>query len=82
MEEEDGTVVVDGGGRRRLRRRRCFGPRFRMLGNTLTSKEAFTYAKSNNRRLLHVDAIDRRNDGWLLLRNIELISIPRRYILP
>uniref|UniRef100_A0A0E0P5F1 Uncharacterized protein n=1 Tax=Oryza rufipogon TaxID=4529 RepID=A0A0E0P5F1_ORYRU len=44
MEEDDDNVVIDGGGRRWLRRRHCFGPRYRMLGNTLTSKEVFTWS--------------------------------------
>uniref|UniRef100_A0A0E0J1K0 Uncharacterized protein n=1 Tax=Oryza nivara TaxID=4536 RepID=A0A0E0J1K0_ORYNI len=101
MEEDDDTVVVDGSGQRALRRRHCFGPRCRMLGSTLTSKEVFTWANSNNQRLLHVGDINRTSksyiciswymwlaagdrvestgdgdDGWLLLRNVELISIP------
>uniref|UniRef100_A0A0E0MFN5 Uncharacterized protein n=1 Tax=Oryza punctata TaxID=4537 RepID=A0A0E0MFN5_ORYPU len=55
MEEEDNTVWWPAsGGQRRLRRRRCFGPHCRTQGNTLTSKEVFTYAMSNIRRLLHV----------------------------
>jgi hypothetical protein len=58
MEEDDGTVVVDGGGQRLLRRSHCFGPRSRTPGNTLTSKEVFTWAKSNNWRLLHIGDID------------------------
>uniref|UniRef100_A0A0E0LCQ3 Uncharacterized protein n=1 Tax=Oryza punctata TaxID=4537 RepID=A0A0E0LCQ3_ORYPU len=57
--EDDGTVAVDGGGRLRLRRRRCFEPCCRTPGSTLTSKEVFTYAKGNNRRLFHVGDIDR-----------------------
>uniref|UniRef100_A0A0E0R742 Uncharacterized protein n=1 Tax=Oryza rufipogon TaxID=4529 RepID=A0A0E0R742_ORYRU len=51
MEEDDYTMAVDGGGRRRLRRRHCFGPRCRTLGSTLTSKEVFTWANTNNQRL-------------------------------
>uniref|UniRef100_A0A0D3FMS7 Uncharacterized protein n=1 Tax=Oryza barthii TaxID=65489 RepID=A0A0D3FMS7_9ORYZ len=58
MEEDDDTVAVDGGGRRWLRRRHCFGPRHQTLGSTLTSKEVFTWANSNNQRLLHVSDID------------------------
>uniref|UniRef100_A0A0E0MCG8 Uncharacterized protein n=1 Tax=Oryza punctata TaxID=4537 RepID=A0A0E0MCG8_ORYPU len=54
MEEDDDTVAVDGSGQQRLRRRRCFGPRCRTSGNTFTSKEVFTWTKSNNRQLLHV----------------------------
>uniref|UniRef100_A0A0E0FAP0 Uncharacterized protein n=1 Tax=Oryza meridionalis TaxID=40149 RepID=A0A0E0FAP0_9ORYZ len=57
MEEDDGTMAVDGGGWRRLRRRHCFKPQCRTPGNTLTSKELFTWAKRNNRRLLHVGDI-------------------------
>uniref|UniRef100_A0A0E0LM10 Uncharacterized protein n=1 Tax=Oryza punctata TaxID=4537 RepID=A0A0E0LM10_ORYPU len=59
MEEDDDTVAVDGGGPQRLRRRRCFEPRCRTPGITLTSKEVFTCTKSNNRWLLHVCDIDR-----------------------
>uniref|UniRef100_A0A0E0NZY6 Uncharacterized protein n=1 Tax=Oryza rufipogon TaxID=4529 RepID=A0A0E0NZY6_ORYRU len=58
MEEDDDTVAVDGGGRRWLRRRHCFGPLHQTLGNTLTSKEVFTWANSNNQWLLHVSDID------------------------
>uniref|UniRef100_A0A0E0JYF1 Uncharacterized protein n=1 Tax=Oryza punctata TaxID=4537 RepID=A0A0E0JYF1_ORYPU len=47
-----------------LRRRRCFGPRYRTLGITFTSEEVFTWAKSNNRRLLHVSDID-KTSNWL-----------------
>uniref|UniRef100_A0A0E0Q768 Uncharacterized protein n=1 Tax=Oryza rufipogon TaxID=4529 RepID=A0A0E0Q768_ORYRU len=108
MEEDDDTVAVDAsGGRWRFRQRHRSGPRCQTLGNTLTSKKVFTWANSNNQRLLHVDDIDGTNksyiytscsmslatedrvesagdgdDGWLLLRNVELISIPHRYILP
>uniref|UniRef100_A0A0D3HLA8 Uncharacterized protein n=1 Tax=Oryza barthii TaxID=65489 RepID=A0A0D3HLA8_9ORYZ len=87
MEEDDDTVAADGGGQRRLRRRHYFRPRCWTLGNTLTSKEAFTWANSNNQRLLHVLHLHivlhvAGHDGWLLLRNVELISIPHRYILP
>uniref|UniRef100_A0A0E0BIS2 Uncharacterized protein n=1 Tax=Oryza glumipatula TaxID=40148 RepID=A0A0E0BIS2_9ORYZ len=42
------------GGWQRLRRRHCFGPRCWTLGSTLTSKEVFTWANSNNQRLLHM----------------------------
>uniref|UniRef100_A0A0E0M0F8 Uncharacterized protein n=1 Tax=Oryza punctata TaxID=4537 RepID=A0A0E0M0F8_ORYPU len=66
MEEEDGTMAVDGGGRRQLRRRRCFGPHYRTSGNTLTSKDVFTWAKSNNQRLLHVGDIDRTSKNGAL----------------
>uniref|UniRef100_A0A0E0RA00 Uncharacterized protein n=1 Tax=Oryza rufipogon TaxID=4529 RepID=A0A0E0RA00_ORYRU len=95
MEEDDDTVAVDGGGRWWLRRRHCFGPRCRTLGSTLTKKEVFTWTNSNNQQLLHVNDIDRTSkrmffaffsclldDGWLLVRNVELISRPYRYILP
>uniref|UniRef100_A0A0E0PZC7 Uncharacterized protein n=1 Tax=Oryza rufipogon TaxID=4529 RepID=A0A0E0PZC7_ORYRU len=58
MEEDDGTVAVDGGGRRQLRRRCCMGPHCQTLGSTVTNKDVFTWAKSNNRRLLHVDDVD------------------------
>uniref|UniRef100_A0A0D3HN94 Uncharacterized protein n=1 Tax=Oryza barthii TaxID=65489 RepID=A0A0D3HN94_9ORYZ len=92
MEEDDDTVAVDGGGRWWLRRRHCFGPRCQTLGSTLTKKEVFTWTNSNNQQLLHVSDIDRTSkvesagdgnyDGWLLVRNVELISRPYRYILP
>jgi hypothetical protein len=59
MEEDDCTMVVDGGGQWRLRQRRYFGPHCQMSGSTLTSKEVFTWTKSNNRRLLHTGDIDR-----------------------
>uniref|UniRef100_A0A0E0R7Z2 Uncharacterized protein n=1 Tax=Oryza rufipogon TaxID=4529 RepID=A0A0E0R7Z2_ORYRU len=66
MEEDDDTVVVDGGGQRaRLRRRHCFGPRCRTLGSTLTSKEVFTWANSNNQRLLHVGDINRTSKSYI-----------------
>nr|BAD05213.1 hypothetical protein [Oryza sativa Japonica Group] len=29
-----------------------------------------------------VESASDRDDGWLLLPNVELISIPHRYILP
>nr|BAD54249.1 hypothetical protein [Oryza sativa Japonica Group]BAD54332.1 hypothetical protein [Oryza sativa Japonica Group] len=58
-EEDDDTVAIDGSGRRQMRRRHCFDPRRQTLGNTLTSKEVFTRANSNNQRLLHVGDIDR-----------------------
>uniref|UniRef100_A0A0E0E317 Uncharacterized protein n=1 Tax=Oryza meridionalis TaxID=40149 RepID=A0A0E0E317_9ORYZ len=61
MKEDDGTVVVDGGGRRQLRRRCCLGPRCRTLVSTITNKDVFTWAKSKNRRLLHVDDVDRQD---------------------
>uniref|UniRef100_A0A0E0MWH2 Uncharacterized protein n=1 Tax=Oryza rufipogon TaxID=4529 RepID=A0A0E0MWH2_ORYRU len=69
MEEDDDTVAVDGGGRdgrRRLRRRHCFGPRCRTLGSTLTSNKVFTWANSNNQRLLHhVGGIDRISKSYI-----------------
>uniref|UniRef100_A0A0E0F5G0 Uncharacterized protein n=1 Tax=Oryza meridionalis TaxID=40149 RepID=A0A0E0F5G0_9ORYZ len=68
MKEDDDTVVVDGGGRRtRLRRRHCFGPRCRTLGNTLTSKEVFTWANSNNQRLLHNGNINRTSKSYICI---------------
>uniref|UniRef100_A0A0E0NZH7 Uncharacterized protein n=1 Tax=Oryza rufipogon TaxID=4529 RepID=A0A0E0NZH7_ORYRU len=66
MEEEDITMAVDGGGQRRLRRRRYFGPRYRTPDNTLTSKEVFTWAKSNNRRLFHVGDIDKTSKNGVV----------------
>uniref|UniRef100_A0A0D3GHJ0 Uncharacterized protein n=1 Tax=Oryza barthii TaxID=65489 RepID=A0A0D3GHJ0_9ORYZ len=67
MEEDDDTVVVDGvsGGQRRLRRRHYIGPRCRTLSNTLTSKEVFTWANSNNQQLLHVGDIDRTSKFYI-----------------
>uniref|UniRef100_A0A0E0FD63 Uncharacterized protein n=1 Tax=Oryza meridionalis TaxID=40149 RepID=A0A0E0FD63_9ORYZ len=65
MEEDDNTVAVDGGGRRRLRH--CFVPRCRTLGSTLTSKEVFTWANSNNQRLLHVANIDRTSKSYICI---------------
>uniref|UniRef100_A0A0E0IHX8 Uncharacterized protein n=1 Tax=Oryza nivara TaxID=4536 RepID=A0A0E0IHX8_ORYNI len=68
MEEDDVTVAVDGGvrdGQRRLRRRHYFGPRCRTQDNTLTSKEVFTWANSNNQRLLHVGDIDRTSKFYI-----------------
>uniref|UniRef100_A0A0E0E1U7 Uncharacterized protein n=1 Tax=Oryza meridionalis TaxID=40149 RepID=A0A0E0E1U7_9ORYZ len=66
MEEDDDTVAVDGVGRRaRLRRRHCFGPHCRTLGSTLTSKEVFNWANSNNQRLLHVVDIDRTSKSYI-----------------
>uniref|UniRef100_A0A0E0RFB5 Uncharacterized protein n=1 Tax=Oryza rufipogon TaxID=4529 RepID=A0A0E0RFB5_ORYRU len=59
MEEDNGTMAVDSGGWRRLRQRRGFNPRCRTPGNILTNKEVFTWAKRNNRRLLHVGDIDK-----------------------
>uniref|UniRef100_A0A0E0R7Q3 Uncharacterized protein n=1 Tax=Oryza rufipogon TaxID=4529 RepID=A0A0E0R7Q3_ORYRU len=59
MEEDDDTVAADGGGQRRLR------PRCWTLGNTLTSKEVFTWANSNNKRLLHVGDIDRTSKSYI-----------------
>uniref|UniRef100_A0A0E0KZS7 Uncharacterized protein n=1 Tax=Oryza punctata TaxID=4537 RepID=A0A0E0KZS7_ORYPU len=60
MEEDDGTMVVDGGGRC------CFGPRCWTPGSSFTSKEeVFTWANSNNRRLLHVSDIDRTSKSYI-----------------
>uniref|UniRef100_A0A0E0KZK3 Uncharacterized protein n=1 Tax=Oryza punctata TaxID=4537 RepID=A0A0E0KZK3_ORYPU len=88
MEEDDGTVVVDmvAGERcapeRRtttswwLRRRRCFGHPCWTSGSAFTSKEeVFTWAKSNNRWLLHVGDID---DGWFATtqRGANLYTTP------
>uniref|UniRef100_A0A0E0JFQ2 Uncharacterized protein n=1 Tax=Oryza punctata TaxID=4537 RepID=A0A0E0JFQ2_ORYPU len=63
MEKDDATVAVDGGGGRRLRH--CFGPRCRKSGITLTSKEVFTWAKSNKRLLLHVGNINRKSKSYI-----------------
>uniref|UniRef100_A0A0E0BQN3 Uncharacterized protein n=1 Tax=Oryza glumipatula TaxID=40148 RepID=A0A0E0BQN3_9ORYZ len=52
-------MAVDSGGWRRLRQRRGFKPRCQTPGNVLTNKEVFTWAKRNNRRLLHVGDIDK-----------------------
>uniref|UniRef100_A0A0E0R7Q4 Uncharacterized protein n=1 Tax=Oryza rufipogon TaxID=4529 RepID=A0A0E0R7Q4_ORYRU len=65
MEEDDDTVAADGGGQRRLRRRHYFRPRCWTLGNILTSKEVFTWANSNNKRLLHVGDIDRTSKSYI-----------------
>uniref|UniRef100_A0A0E0IH95 Uncharacterized protein n=1 Tax=Oryza nivara TaxID=4536 RepID=A0A0E0IH95_ORYNI len=62
MEEDDDTIAVDGGGRRR---RHCFGPHYRTLGSTLTNKEVFNWANSNNQRLLHVGDIDRTSKSYI-----------------
>uniref|UniRef100_A0A0E0K0D1 Uncharacterized protein n=1 Tax=Oryza punctata TaxID=4537 RepID=A0A0E0K0D1_ORYPU len=59
------ALAVDGGGQQRLRRRHCFGPRCRTPSSTLTSKEVFTCAKSNNRRLLDVNNIDRISKSYI-----------------
>uniref|UniRef100_A0A0E0F4T0 Uncharacterized protein n=1 Tax=Oryza meridionalis TaxID=40149 RepID=A0A0E0F4T0_9ORYZ len=87
MEEDDDTVAVDGGGRRRLRRRHCFGPRCRTLGSTLTSNEAAHFLHLHIVLMWlatedRVESAGDEDDGWLLLRNIEFISIPHRYMLP
>uniref|UniRef100_A0A0E0DSZ2 Uncharacterized protein n=1 Tax=Oryza meridionalis TaxID=40149 RepID=A0A0E0DSZ2_9ORYZ len=79
MEEDDDSVAVDGDGRRvvangaRLRRRHCFGTPRRCSPRPI----ATTSGCSTSATL-----IEQANDGWLLLRNVELISIPHRYILP
>uniref|UniRef100_A0A0D3G5Z8 Uncharacterized protein n=1 Tax=Oryza barthii TaxID=65489 RepID=A0A0D3G5Z8_9ORYZ len=75
MEEDDDTVAVDGGGRWRLRRRCCFEPRSRTLGSTLTSKELAVEDRVEF-------AGDGSYDGWMLLRNVELIFIPPHYVFP
>uniref|UniRef100_A0A0E0K0F9 Uncharacterized protein n=1 Tax=Oryza punctata TaxID=4537 RepID=A0A0E0K0F9_ORYPU len=60
MKEDNDTMAVDGG------RRCCIGPRCRTPGSTLTNKEVFTWAKRNNRRLLHVGDIDRTSKEIIL----------------
>uniref|UniRef100_A0A0E0DWJ4 Uncharacterized protein n=1 Tax=Oryza meridionalis TaxID=40149 RepID=A0A0E0DWJ4_9ORYZ len=65
MEEDGDTVAVDGDGRRQLRRRHYFGPCRRTLGSTLTSKEVFTWANSNNQQLLHIGDIDKTSKSYI-----------------
>uniref|UniRef100_A0A0E0MJ01 Uncharacterized protein n=1 Tax=Oryza punctata TaxID=4537 RepID=A0A0E0MJ01_ORYPU len=48
-----------------LRRRCCFGPRCRTPGSIFTSKEVFTWSKSNNQRLLHSGDIDRTSKFYI-----------------
>uniref|UniRef100_A0A0E0GPD2 Uncharacterized protein n=1 Tax=Oryza nivara TaxID=4536 RepID=A0A0E0GPD2_ORYNI len=66
MEDDDDTVAwLASGGQRQLRRRHCFGPHYRILGSTLTSKEVFTWANTNNQQLLHVCDIDRTRKSYI-----------------
>uniref|UniRef100_A0A0D3H4H5 Uncharacterized protein n=1 Tax=Oryza barthii TaxID=65489 RepID=A0A0D3H4H5_9ORYZ len=60
MEEDDNTMAVDG-----VEATDCFGPHYRTLGSTLTSKEVFNWANSNNQRLLHVGDIDRTSKSYI-----------------
>uniref|UniRef100_A0A0E0L0M1 Uncharacterized protein n=1 Tax=Oryza punctata TaxID=4537 RepID=A0A0E0L0M1_ORYPU len=55
--------LTAGGQRARLlRRRHYFGSQCWTPGSTFTSKEVFTWAKSNNQRLLNVGDIGRTNN--------------------
>uniref|UniRef100_A0A0E0L1H8 Uncharacterized protein n=1 Tax=Oryza punctata TaxID=4537 RepID=A0A0E0L1H8_ORYPU len=87
MEDNDDTVVVDGGGRRAVRTR--------MEDDNISTVEAKTLLWASlpdiGQRLhqqgggVHLGQEQQPaaapHDGWLLLRNAELISIPRRCIL-